>query len=140
MATSAVSASFTSASASLCPTVTRFACRAGTSIPAAPFSRSVPRHQRWIPTSLRRRVHGRSLFDLYSNFTFYLSDPVHGDAFQQHDSRLQQGANTQYLHPHKLLGVQANFTAGANYHDNEINVGLYPRLDRAPTGVAARAY
>ena len=25
---------------------------------------------------------GRSLFDLYSNFTFFLNDPVHGDAFQ----------------------------------------------------------
>jgi hypothetical protein len=37
----------------------------------------------------------RSLFDLYSNFTFFLNDPVHGDAFQQHDSRLQQGLNAQ---------------------------------------------
>ena len=35
---------------------------------------------------------GRSLFDLYSNFTFYLNDPMQGDAFQQHDSRLQEGA------------------------------------------------
>ena len=35
---------------------------------------------------------GRSLFDLYSNFTFFLHDPVHGDAFQQHDSRLQEGS------------------------------------------------
>ena len=25
----------------------------------------------------------RSLFDLYSNFTFFLNDPFHGDAFQQ---------------------------------------------------------
>jgi len=30
---------------------------------------------------------GRSLFDLYSNFTFFLNDSVRGDAFQQHDSR-----------------------------------------------------
>ena len=35
----------------------------------------------------------RSLFDLYSNFTFFLNDPVNGDAFQQHDSRLQEGLN-----------------------------------------------
>ena len=46
----------------------------------------------------------RSLFDLYSNFTFYLNDPVNGDAIQQHDSRLQQGANAQYTRPHKLCG------------------------------------
>ena len=83
---------------------------------------------------------GRSLFDLYSNFTYYLNDPVAGDAFQQHDSRLQQGANTQYMHPHRLGHIQANFTAGANLHDNQINVGLYPRDGRIPTGVTTRAH
>ncbi|MEZ5395853.1 MAG: hypothetical protein R2724_23980 [Bryobacterales bacterium] len=35
----------------------------------------------------------RSLFDLYSNFTFFLNNPEVGDAIQQHDSRLSQGAN-----------------------------------------------
>lgn len=82
---------------------------------------------------------GRSLFDLYSNFTFYLNDPVNGDAFQQHDSRLQQGSNAQYMHPHHFGQVVANFTAGANFHDNQINVGLYRRDGRVPTGVSTRA-
>lgn len=81
----------------------------------------------------------RSLFDLYSNFTFYLNDPINGDAFQQHDSRLQQGLNAQYTHPHKLGSVAAIFVAGSNFHDNEINVGLYPRDGRTPTGVSTRA-
>src|SRR5262249_35594915 len=40
----------------------------------------------------------RSLFDLYSNFTFSLSDEVNGDEIGQHDSRLQEGINAQYLH------------------------------------------
>ena len=44
-----------------------------------------------------------SLFDLYSNFTFLLNDPVSGDAIQQHDSRLQEGANAYYFRPHKVL-------------------------------------
>jgi outer membrane receptor for monomeric catechols len=81
----------------------------------------------------------RSLFDLYSNFTFYLNDPVNGDAFQQHDSRLQQGLNTQYTHPHRIGLVAAVLVGGANFHDNEINVGLYPRDGRIPTGVTTRA-
>jgi len=81
---------------------------------------------------------GRSLFDLYSNFTYFLNDPVHGDAFQQHDSRLQEGANLQYAHPHKIAGVTASFVSGANFHDNQINVGLYPREGRTPTGVSTR--
>ncbi|HTS62503.1 MAG TPA: TonB-dependent receptor [Candidatus Acidoferrales bacterium] len=81
----------------------------------------------------------RSLFDLYSNFTYYLNDPVNGDAFQQHDSRLQQGLNAQYTHPHHLGPFAAVLVGGANFHDNEINVGLYPRDGRNPAGVTTRA-
>jgi outer membrane receptor protein involved in Fe transport len=83
---------------------------------------------------------GRSLFDLYSNFTFYLVDPVQGDAFQQHDSRLQEGSNVQYLHLHHVGSAAATFTAGGNFHDNQINVGLYPRDGRNPIGVSTRAH
>jgi len=82
---------------------------------------------------------GRSLFDLFSNFTFFLNDPVHGDAFQQHDSRLQHGLNAQYTHTQNLGPVTTLLVAGANFHDNEINVGLYPREGRVPTGVTTRA-
>lgn len=64
---------------------------------------------------------------------------MHGDAFQQHDSRLQEGANLQYLHLHKPSGITASFTSGINFHDNRINVGLYPREGRLPTGVTTRA-
>jgi hypothetical protein len=81
----------------------------------------------------------RSLFDLYSDFTFFLNDPQRGDAFQQHDSRLQQGLNAQYTHAHHLGSVAALLTTGANFHDNEINVGLYPTVNRVPTGVTTRA-
>jgi hypothetical protein len=81
----------------------------------------------------------RSLFDLYSNFTFFLNDPVNGDAFQQHDSRLQEGLNVQYTHPHHFGSIAAVLVAGSNFHDNEINVGLYPREGRVPTGVTTRA-
>jgi hypothetical protein len=81
----------------------------------------------------------RSLFDLFSNFTFYLSDPVHGDGIQQHDSRLQQGANTQYVHTHRLGSLPAVLTVGGNLHSNQINVGLYPREGRVPLGVKTRA-
>jgi outer membrane receptor protein involved in Fe transport len=81
----------------------------------------------------------RSLFDLYSNFTFYLNDPIHGDAIQQHDSRLQQGLNAQYTHLHHVGSASAVLVGGANFHDNEVNVGLYPREGRVPTGVTTRA-
>ena len=81
----------------------------------------------------------RSLFDLYSDFTYYLNDPIHGDAIQQHDSRLQQGLNLQYTHPHHLGSATAVLVGGANFHVSEINVGLYPREGRDPIGVTTRA-
>jgi TonB dependent receptor/Carboxypeptidase regulatory-like domain/TonB-dependent Receptor Plug Domain len=82
---------------------------------------------------------GRSLFDLYSNFTFFLNDPVHGDGIQQHDSRLQEAANAQYVHAHHVGSLAAVLTAGGNLHASQINVGLYPREGRVPLGVTTRA-
>ncbi|MBA3692460.1 MAG: TonB-dependent receptor [Acidobacteria bacterium] len=75
---------------------------------------------------------GRSLFDLFSNFTFFLLDPVYGDEIQQHDSRLQEGGNVQYLKPYKFFGKQALVTVGGNVHLNQINVGLAPSVNRNP--------
>ena len=81
----------------------------------------------------------RSLFDLYSNFTFFLTDPAHGDEIQQHDSRLQEGLNVQYLHPFKIFGNGALLTLGSNYHDNQINVGLLHTEERQVIGVTTSA-
>lgn len=81
----------------------------------------------------------RSLFDLYSNFTFFLNDEVNGDEIQQHDSRLQQGLNAQYLKPYQLFGQQSLLTVGSNFHANQINVGLYPTINRNPREISSRA-
>jgi outer membrane receptor protein involved in Fe transport len=81
----------------------------------------------------------RSLFDLYSNFTFFLNDEANGDEIQQHDSRLQEGANAQFLQPYQLFGQRALLVAGANYHDNQINVGLNNSIQRAPVSVTTKA-
>jgi outer membrane receptor protein involved in Fe transport len=83
---------------------------------------------------------GRSLFDLYSNFTFFLNDPVRGDGIQQHDSRYHEGLNTQYLHFYKIHGAQALLTLGTNFHASEINVGLYAQEGRVPFAVTTRSY
>lgn len=79
---------------------------------------------------------GRSLFDLFSNFTFFLNDPVYGDEIDQHDSRLQEGANAQYLHPSHLFGGESLLTVGGNFLANQINVGLLPSVERNPNRLA----
>lgn len=82
----------------------------------------------------------RSLFDLYSNFTFFLNDPTRGDEIQQHDSRLQQGMNFQYLHPYRFFGQSSLLTLGTNIHDNQINVGLLRTVKRQPFETATSAH
>jgi outer membrane receptor protein involved in Fe transport len=74
----------------------------------------------------------RSLFDLWSNFTFHLNDREFGDEIQQHDSRLQEGANVQYVRPHTISGARALLTAGGNLQSFQTNVGLYPSAGRDP--------
>jgi outer membrane receptor protein involved in Fe transport len=74
----------------------------------------------------------RSLFDLWSNFTFFLADPEFGDEIQQHDSRLQQGANAQYLRPYEFSGGRGLLTVGGNLQSFQTNVGLYPSINRNP--------
>jgi outer membrane receptor protein involved in Fe transport len=82
----------------------------------------------------------RSLFDLYSNFTLFLNDEINGDEIQQHDSRLQEGINAQYLLPYSLLGQRALLTVGGNFHDNQINVGLNQTVRRNPINIFTKAY
>ena len=72
----------------------------------------------------------RSLFDLFSDFTFYLNDPINGDGIQQHDSRLQNGASAQYIHAGSVWGFSTLSIAGANLSDNWINVDLFHAKDR----------
>jgi outer membrane receptor protein involved in Fe transport len=66
------------------------------------------------------------------------ANTLRGDAFQQHDSRLIEGANAQYQLAHKIGGLQALVTTGANLHANQINVALYPEEGRVPLGVYTR--
>ena len=86
-----------------------------------------------LSTNDTLRVDGfitRSLFDLYSDFTFFLNDPIRGDGIQQHDSRLQEGVSSQYVHASKLFDRPALFMAGASVTDNWVNVDLFHDQNR----------
>lgn len=77
-------------------------------------------------------VIARSLFDLYNNFTFFLERQDIGDQFNQHDSRLQQGVNFQYLRPYDFLGRKNLLTVGGGYIGNQILVTLNKSFKRDP--------
>jgi outer membrane receptor protein involved in Fe transport len=82
----------------------------------------------------------RSLFDLYSNFTYFLNDPINGDGIVQHDSRLVEGANVHYARPQRYGSNQGLLVVGANYHDNQILTGLNGRRERTPLDVRTKAH
>jgi len=82
----------------------------------------------------------RSLFDLFSNFTLFETDQVNGDGIQQHDSRLQQGGNAQYLRPYHLFGHQALFMAGGYLLASQVKLALYQQKARVPFATTTLAH
>ncbi|MCB1022384.1 MAG: TonB-dependent receptor plug domain-containing protein, partial [Acidobacteria bacterium] len=82
----------------------------------------------------------RSLFDLYSNFTFFLNNPEVGDAIQQHDSRLSQGASTQVLKPQIFDGGTGLLTFGGSVLASQNQVELRDVINRDPYNVQTAAH
>lgn len=81
----------------------------------------------------------RSLFDLYSNFTFFLGDPEFGDAIQQHDSRLGQGGDLRYAKPHVFQGGAGEFVAGGSFLANQNLIDLRQVVNRNPINLFTAA-
>jgi len=52
-------------------------------------------------------------FELFSNFTFFLDDPVNGDQIRQFETRDIFGVNAQIITEKKFGNVEAKFTKGA---------------------------
>lgn len=72
--------------------------------------------------------------DLWSNFTYFLDDPVNGDQFQQSDRRVTSGVNLQ----HAYDAAWARNTVGGQMRNDAIpEVALYTSTARTPTGVTS---
>ena len=68
----------------------------------------------------------QSRLDLFSNFTYYLDDPVHGDQFEQTEHRQVYGLNTSRVWHGTLGERETNNTIGLQLrHDRLSPVGLY---------------
>ncbi|MBW4965743.1 TonB-dependent receptor [Pseudoalteromonas sp. CR1] len=64
--------------------------------------------------------------NLYSNFSYFLNDPINGDQFNQQDSRNIYGTNISYQFETKTSDINMQHTTGIEIrHDNIDNVGLY---------------
>ncbi len=68
----------------------------------------------------------RYRLDLFSNFTYFLDDPVNGDQFEQSDKRNVYGGNLSYKLTNQLLGLEFHNEIGAQTRYDDIDdVGLY---------------
>ncbi len=68
--------------------------------------------------------------DLFSNFTYFLEDPVRGDQFQQADDRRVYGFDTSYRIETEVTGVPSEISIGLQSRLDDIDVGLYKTQQR----------
>lgn len=60
-------------------------------------------------------------FSLYSNFTFFLNDPVYGDQIHQQESRNIYGMEHRYTHQYFFTNSQLDFHAGLGFRNDKVN-------------------
>lgn len=75
----------------------------------------------------------RYTFKLFSNFTFFLDDPVQGDMIEQTDHRTLVGLNSTYRFRRDLHGIVAHTTAGGGFRSDDAAVGLWKSPHRIRT-------
>ncbi len=68
---------------------------------------------------------------LWNDFTYFLDDPVHGDQFEQTDSRWVQGVRGSQTYFGKLCGLPMENTFGLDLRNDVISDGLFHTEARA---------
>jgi hypothetical protein len=69
--------------------------------------------------------------DLFSDFTYFLDDPVNGDQFEQQDARTVFGGAATQSWTHRLLDTDMETTVGLQVRSDDIRNGLFHTKDRA---------
>lgn len=65
-----------------------------------------------------------SELDLYNNFTYFLTNPLQGDQFHQHDSRILTGGSVSRTLNGSFAGRPVETTVGVQVRDDAINLAL----------------
>ncbi len=73
----------------------------------------------------------KSELDLFNNFTYFLSNPVLGDQFHQHDDRVMTGANASRTLNGSFAGRPMETTFGIQTRYDAINLGLTDTFQRS---------
>ena len=76
--------------------------------------------------------------DLFSNFTYFLDDPVRGDQFAQPDRRRTAGLNASHSWYQPGLGLDSQNTVGSQFQNDNIFNGLLSTQARRTVSVTRR--
>lgn len=68
--------------------------------------------------------------DLFSDFTYYLTDPVHGDQFEQSDRRWVVGLDARHTIFNEWLGRKVENTFGLQIRNDFVRNGLFQTENR----------
>jgi len=71
--------------------------------------------------------------DLFSDFTYYLNDPIKGDQFEQQDKRWVTGVAAAHTIFGQWLGRKVENTFGVQVRNDWVHKGLYRTEDRERT-------
>jgi hypothetical protein len=80
----------------------------------------------------------RSGLDLFSNFTYFLDDPVHGDQFEQIDDRTVTGFALQRQWGTAWGGREVETEVGLQVRNDSIDNGLFHTEDRRLLSITRR--
>ncbi len=75
---------------------------------------------------------------LFSNFTYFLDDPVNGDQFSQVDKRFQSAMNLSHLWINKVGGIEIENTVGVQFQNDVIDNGLSSTKQRQALSTTRR--
>lgn len=75
---------------------------------------------------------------LFSNFTYFLDDPVNGDQFSQVDKRFQSAMNVNHLWSHKIKGLEIEHMVGIQFQNDVIDNGLLSTKERKISSITRR--
>ena len=73
----------------------------------------------------------KSQLDLFNNFTYFLSDPVLGDQFHQHDDRVMAGGNASRTLDGSFAGLPMQTTFGVQTRYDAIDLALTDTFQRS---------
>jgi len=76
----------------------------------------------------------RYRLSLFSNFTYFLDNPVDGDQFEQRDRRTVVGLDASHAWRHQLAGHSSRTEVGLQTRQDRIDVGLYDTVAQVRTG------